>query len=266
MVMSWGSDILVDADSSELWSWLTRYTLDRSDMLVCDCQAVRVKVQQLATYADDGIVQFPWGVDLRQFAPGPDVLRLHEKPGWEGSFIILSTRAWEPIHGIDVLLSAFRQAHTSNKDLRLVLLGSGSQAEQIDQFIVDNDLQDVVYRPGQMPHLNLPDLFRAVDLFVSCTYSDGTSISLLEALATGLPVVVTDAFGNREWVLPVENGWLATAGDAGAFAHALLEAAGSDISGRKRMSALNRCIAEERANWDRNFPKLLDAYERLGEQ
>ena len=266
LVMSWGSDILMDADRNELWRWLTRYTLDRSDMLFCDSQAVCTKAQQITVYADEQIVQFPWGVNLQQFAPGPDVLRLHERQGWDDSTIILSTRAWEPIYGIDVVLSAFRQAHTTRRDLRLVLVGSGSLAEQIQGFIVQNDLQDVVYCPGQVLHSTLPDFFRAVDYYVSCTYSDGSSVSLLEALATGLPVVVTDAVGNREWVLSEENGWLATAGDAEAFAQTLLQAANLDIAERRRMSVLNRRIAEERANWDRNSVKLLDAYERFGEQ
>jgi hypothetical protein len=48
LLMSWGSDILVDADRDKMWRWMTRYALYRSDMLLCDCQAVRLKVQQLS--------------------------------------------------------------------------------------------------------------------------------------------------------------------------------------------------------------------------
>ena len=61
----------------------------------------------------------------------------------------------------------------------------------------------------------LPDYFRAADLYVSCSLSDGSSVSLFEAMATGLPVVVTEAPGNHEWVLTSDNGWLAAPGDAG---------------------------------------------------
>ena len=263
LVMSWGSDVLVDADRDEMWRWMTRYTLKRSDVLLCDCQAVRVKVQQLVPYPDERIIQFPWGIDLRRFAPGADSLGLRSRLGWENSSVILSTRSWEQIYGIDVLLETFRRAYIQNPRLRLVLLGDGSLASEIQRFIADHGLNDVVYRPRMVSHEQMPDYFRAADLYLSCTHSDGTSISLLEAMATGLPVVVTDGPGNQEWVIPGENGWLAPVRDADAFAQFLLLAADTTLAERERISHANRQIAEERADWDENFGLLLKAYDRI---
>ena len=266
LVMSWGSDMLVDADRNEIWRWMTRYTLKRSDMLLCDCRAVRVKVQQLVSYPDERIVQFPWGIDLHGFVPGVDSAGLRKRMGWEDAFVILSTRSWEQVYGIDVLLDAFRRAHAFNSRLRLVLLGDGSLASSIEQFIADHDLDDVVYRPGMVSHERLPSYYRSADLYLSCTYSDGTSISLLEAMATGLPVVVTDGPGNREWVVPGENGWLAPAGDSEACAQSLLLAADLDTIERERIRRKNREIAEQRADWNVNFTRLLEAYDRIEAQ
>ena len=266
LVMSWGSDILVDADQDEMWRWMTRYTLNRSDMLLCDCQAVRVKVQQLVPYPDERIVQFPWGIDLHRFCPGVDSLKLRTRMGWEDGFVILSTRSWEQIYGIDVLLDAFRRAHGLNPRLRLVLLGDGSLASSIEQSITNHDLDDVVYRPGMVSHERLPDYFRAADLYLSCAHSDGTSISLLEAMATGLPVVVTDGLGNREWVMPGESGWLAPPGNSEVFAQLLLLTAGLDTIEREQIYRRNRQIAEERADWDMNFARLLEAYDQIEAQ
>ena len=266
LVMSWGSDMLVDADRNEIWRWMTRYTLKRSDMLLCDCRAVRVKVQQLVSYPDERIVQFPWGIDLHGFVPGVDSAGLRKRIDWADAFVILSTRSWEQICGIDVLLDAFRRAHALNSRLRLVLLGDGSLASSIEQFITDHDLDDVVYRPGMVSHERLPDYYRAADLYVSCAHSDGTSISLLEAMATGLPVAVTDGPGNREWVVPGENGWLVPAGDSEACAQLLLLAVDLDAIERERIRRMNREIVEERADWDVNFAGLLEAYDRIEAQ
>ena len=47
----------------------------------------------------------------------------------------------------------------------------------------------------------MPKWFRAADTYISCAQSDGTSVSLLEAMATGLPLIVTDIPSNREWVV-----------------------------------------------------------------
>jgi glycosyltransferase involved in cell wall biosynthesis len=263
LVTSWGSDILVDANRDGLWRWMTCYTLKRSDMLLCDCQAVRLKVQQLVPYADRDIIQFPWGIDLNLFAPGGDSTDLKRRVGWENSFVILSTRAWEQIYGIETLLEAFRQAYSQNSRLRLLLLGNGSLVPRVHQFIADNGLDDLVYCPGMISHEQLPGYFRMADVYLSCSYSDGASISLLEAMATGLPVVVTDGPGNREWVVSGQNGWLETAGDPKAFAQALLRSVDMNPIERAQVSQRNRQVAEERANWDVNFAKLLRAYEEI---
>ena len=263
LVMSWGSDILVDSEQSEMWRWTTRYTLRNSDMLLCDCQAVRTKVQELVSYEEERIIQFPWGVDLLMFTPGVDHLGLRRNMGWEDKFIILCTRSWEQIYGIGTVLEAFDQAYSANNRLRLIMLGSGSLAPTIERFISNHNLNQVVHRPGMVRHEYVTNYFKASDLYLSCSHSDGTSVSLLEAMASGLPVVVTDGPGNREWVVSGENGWLAPASDTRAFARKILLAADLDRVARRQICRSNRLKAEKRANWDVNFTKLLDAYEQM---
>ncbi len=263
MLASWGSDILVDAERDEKLSQITNYTLKRSDMLLCDCKAVRNKVQQLITYTDDRIVQFPWGVDLNQFRQMPGSTEFRKKLGWEDDFIILSTRSWEQIYGIDVVLQCFRQAYFRNSNLRLLLLGEGSQAGKIKKYINQHDLSKVISCPGIVPEKLLPEYFSAADLYLTCSQSDGTSISLLQALATGLPVVATDIPGNREWIQPDRNGWLAPSNDWESFANIIHLSSKLSPIERNQIAEINRQIATERANWDVNFNKLLVAYDRL---
>ncbi len=263
LTVSWGSDILVDADRDDFWRWMTRYTLERSDMLLCDSLTVLEKVQQIGKYRSEDAVVFPWGVDLKEFSPGPDTLGLRERLGWQDCFVVLSTRAWNPRYGVEVLIDAFRIAHSNSPTLRLMLLGTGTLAADVRRLITSHALDDVVHYPGQMPHTQLPGFFRGADLYVSCVSNDGSSVSLLEAMASGLPVVVTDVPGNREWVETEKNGWLAPAGDSERFAQAMQKAADSPPSRLKRMGALNRQNARKRADWDRNFPQLLRAYARL---
>jgi len=263
LLTSWGSDILVDSDHNELWRWMTRYALEHSDMLLCDCNAVRVKAQQIVSYPDDCIVQFPWGIDLHKFSPGRSNLPLRSQPGWEDAFIVLSTRSWEPIYGIDVLLNGFASAYAEERKLRLVLLGSGSLAPEVNRLIELHELDGLVLRPGRISQEDIPEYFRAADLYASCAHSDGTSISLLEAMASGLPVLVTDGPGNREWVVPGENGWLAPDGNTGEVARLILDSVHLDTATRQRVVQRNRNIAEKRANWDWNAAKLLQTYDQL---
>ena len=86
---------------------------------------------------------------------------------------------------------------------------------------------------------------------------------MLEAFATGLPVVVSDLASNREWVRPGTNGWLAAVDDPDSFADAVRKAGALPAARLKRMSRRNRSLAVSRANWRKNVGKLLSLYGRL---
>jgi glycosyltransferase involved in cell wall biosynthesis len=219
-------------------------------------------VQSLVSYPDERIIQFPWGIDLQEFGPGPDRLDLRRSLGWRDAHIALATRSWEEIYGHDVLLEAFHWAHARNPRLRLVLLGDGSLSTSILQFIRDRGLDEVIHRPGRVPYDRIPEYMRAADLYVSAAQSDGTSISLVEAMATGLPVLVSDVPGNREWVDSPRSGWTPSL-DPRAFGEAWLDAASLSDADRDEIRARNRGIAVTRANWNENVTRLLEAYDRL---
>lgn len=263
LIMSWGSDLLLHANRNEEWRRATEIALRAADGLVCDCDAARTAASGFAPLPESRIAQFPWGVKRGLFSPtGP--VPPAEKPALPaGTVAFICTRAWEPFYGMDVLLKAFRRAYSSNNLLRLILLGNGSSAGYIRNFIVEHHLQEVVLVPGAVPGNKLPGWFRAATGYVSCVQADGTSVSLLEAMATGLPVIVTDNASNREWVTEGENGWLASAGSAVEFAEKLLLAAALKPEERKAISIRNQQLVERRADWDANFPRLLHLYESL---
>jgi glycosyltransferase involved in cell wall biosynthesis len=262
LAASWGSDLLVDADRTQESHDRVCFTLDRAEMLLADCHEVAHKAQALTGYPASRIVQFPWGVDLDTFKPGSDDSCLRGQFGAD-SFILLSTRNWEKNYGIQSLLEGFLAAHKAIPRLRLFLLGDGSLRSQIEAFIQENQLEDLIRMPGQVSPSNLGDYYRAADLYVSCTFSDGSSISLLEAMASGLPVIATDRASNREWVEEGSGGLLVKFGDSVSIGDAILRIASMSQEGRRNWEHRNLAIARERADWKKNFQKLLAAYENL---
>jgi glycosyltransferase involved in cell wall biosynthesis len=263
LAVSWGSDILVHADHDDLWRWLTEYTLRRSDALLCDNPAVRRRVHELVPFEADRIVEFPWGIDLDAFSPTGPESPLRSELGWEDAVIVLSTRSWEKIYGIDTLIDAFASAHAANPDMRLLLLGGGSLDGLVRERIAKSGLGGAIHTPGVLPETAMPGIYRLSDIYISCARSDGTSISLLQAMACGLPAVVTDVPGNRAWVEPGKNGWLAPADGVAGFAAALGEAAALSSEARASLAARNRAVAEARADWRANVEVLMRAYDRL---
>jgi glycosyltransferase involved in cell wall biosynthesis len=256
VAMSWGSDLLRGA-SGGLGRWAARHTLGRSDALVCDCQAVRSAALRLGM-PENMITVFPWGVDLDHFSPAAaDGLR--GRLGWERAFVLLSARAWEPGYGVEILIRGFLSAAKANPELRLLMLGDGSLRPRILRMLADAGAMDRVHLAGHVAYRELPAFYTAADLYVSASRSDGSSVSLLEAMACGLPALVSDIPGNREWVRPEAEGWWFRDGDAADLALGI-ERAYAARERRGEFGKRARETAEARANWKRNFPLLLDAY------
>ena len=261
--MSWGSDLLRDVDKNLCYRWITRFTLSRSTVLVGDCQAVRDSAVSFGC-PSERIFTFPWGINLDRFmpsaedAPAPQSLR--DRLGWQDNFVVLSLRSWEPVYGIDVLLRGFARAAQEAPQLRLLMMSGGSQAGLVHQLIQQNNLADRVYLGGQINQNDLPKIYHAADLYVSASHSDGSSVSLMEALGCGLPVLISNIPSNCEWIVDGEQGWLFSDGDDADLARKLLRAL-DEPEKRSRMGKAARILAENRADWTKNFQVLLRSYE-----
>ena len=260
--MSWGYDLLHDASRNSLWRWATQYTLTRSAIMVGDCATIRQKAISFGM-PGDRIVTFPWGVDINHYSPdgsGRNQPDRRERLGWGAeTFVLLSTRGWEPIYGVDLIARAFARLAPQRPELRLLMLGNGSLSGELRRIFRQAGVLEQVHFPGQVNQRDLPRYYRAADLYLSASHSDGTSISLLEAMACGRPALVSDIPGNREWVFQGENGWWFENGDVESLTQALLCA----IQERRRLPQMGRAarrLAEQHANWEHNFPKLLEAY------
>lgn len=258
--MSWGTDLLKETDLSAWMRWNTRYTLQHSDWLVGDCQAVKDKAESLG-FSSDRVSLFPWGIDLQQFSPKKES-KLRERLGWEDQFVILSLRSWEAVYGVDIVVKAFIQAVKYEPQLRLLLLGNGSLAPQIHQMVSTSGLEDKVSFAGQIGQTDLPVYYHNADLYVSASHSDGSSVSLMEALGCGLPVLVSNIPGNREWIEDGKTGFMFTDGDINELAQKMLSAC-RDRKEHSQIRSSARVLAEQRADWNKNFKVLMAAYDQV---
>jgi glycosyltransferase involved in cell wall biosynthesis len=266
--MSWGYDLLIDAERNATLRWATRYTLKRSAVMVGDCDTIRRKAIFYGM-PDDRIVTFPWGVEIEHFTPqdsgGPSAIggkpSLRDRFGWDDDvFVLLSTRGWEQIYGVEIIARAVARLARERSNLCLLMLGNGSQAGFIRKLFMQAGVSEQVHFPGQVSGSDLPRYYRAADLYVSASHSDGSSISLLEAMASGCPVLVSDIPGNREWVKPGVQGWWFKDGDRNDLEQSLCRVMDEERDKLPEMGRAARMLAESRADWKKNFPELFRAY------
>jgi glycosyltransferase involved in cell wall biosynthesis len=243
--------------------------LKRADLFTSDAH---VSCDKALAYGMDPnkTVIFPWGTDIEHFMPKTDRGQKTEDRESRStvhspqskSITLFCSRTWESIYGVDVLARAFVKVANANPNVNLILLGGGSQGTKIRQILTNGGVMDRVHFGGQVAQKDLPRWYHMADLYISPSHVDGSSVSLMEALASGLPCLVSDISGNKEWITDGQNGWLFRDGDAGDLTEKILYA----IKNRqlfKQISESARKTAEQKADWTKNFGKLLDVYERM---
>ena len=263
VAMSWGSDLLADARTSLGLEKMSRYTLQKSAGLLCDCRVVRQSALSFANFANNQVCLIPWGIDHPlELSTRAERNMLRQQLGWDGCTILLSVRSWESVYDIDTLVRAFSHASRKHAELRLLLLGDGSLAQDIRGLIRNEDLDHLVYMPGRIAQSSLSTYYQAADIYVTTALSDGTSVSLLEAMAHRLPVLASATAGNAEWIENNSGGWLFEPGDAAS----LEEAINVSLLNIKRFESIgseNQRIVVSRADWDRNVSDLLAFLNRI---
>ena len=254
LAMSWGYDLVMDADKNAWMQWATRHTLKRSAFFVSDANVSRDKAVAYGMDPEKTVI-FPWGTDIEHFTPKSF------KPSTSQPFTLFCSRTWESIYGVDVLAKAFVNVAVQNPDINLILLGGGSQGAKIRQILMTGGVLDRVHFGGQISQADLPRWYHMADLYISPSHVDGSSVTLMEALACGLPCLVSDIPGNKEWIEDGVNGWLFRDGDTGDLTEKILNAIKNRRS-FKKISQAARQTAEEKADWKKNFGKLLEAYDK----
>jgi glycosyltransferase involved in cell wall biosynthesis len=160
-----------------------------------------------------------------------------------------------------VMIDAFARAHREHSHIRLRLLGGGPLEPDLRRQAETLRLSDVVQFCG-FSH-DVPGFLADLDVYVTSSNAEGLPLSLLEAIATGLPVVATDVGGIPGVVRKTQSGWLSPSRNADALATAMLQAI-ADTTRRERGERARKLVAEgysaERmaADYERLYEELVD--------
>ena len=192
------------------------------------------------------------GVSMDRFTivPGAvDVERFHPRLGWQAGAFHDPARPVLLYHGrvdrrkgaldvVDAVAAIVAQrAKTVDAVLpQLVVSGIGPDVEAVRERVRAHALEAHVMLTGAAPYDTVPTVYHRGDIFLSPTYAEGFSNTILEAMACGLPVVSTHAVGVVDCLRDGENGLLVTPGDVAALAAAITQLL-DDAALRTRLAA-----------------------------
>lgn len=214
--------------------WQFRQVYDRVDLITTP---TKTAAKILAHIGIKQTVQaISCGIDCVRFSPGTpraDIKTRYKIP--TDKPIILYVGRLDQEKQIDVVIRALPIV-LQKQPAHLVLAGLGKERQNLETLVQSLGLTEHVTFTGYVPDDDLPDILRSADVFVMASLVELQSIATLEALATGLPVVLADALALPELVIAGENGYLFPPGDSEALA-AHLTAILSDETKRQAMGA-----------------------------
>jgi len=200
---------------------------------------VRASIQQLYGYPDPPLI--PNGVPTDEYAPDPDTrAQWRQAHGIEPyATVLVHVGRFAPPKNHALLIEAFAQVR-ADAPLYLLLVGGGELENAVREQVAELGLQGRVRFLGV--RADVADILRASDVFVLSSRVEGNPMSVMEAMAAGLPVVSTAVGGVPELVREGETGLLVPPNDTGALARAL-QALVDDPARRRAMGAVARQYA-----------------------
>ncbi len=215
---------------------------------------------------DSRIRQIYNGVDTTRFFPAESGRRPLPRDGFaaQDAIVIGSVGRLEAVKSPMTLMQAFlhlRESEPRVRDrLRLVLVGDGPLRHELESAAVARDMADVVWITGARD--DVPDLLRGFDLFVLPSLNEGISNTILEAMATGLPVIATNVGGNPELVRQGETGSLCWPADPLLMAASIREYLQDPDKRRDHgLAGLNRVV--QHFSLDAMVAGYIDSYKDL---
>jgi glycosyltransferase involved in cell wall biosynthesis len=174
---------------------------------------------QIRRFLGDHAVELPVGLDVDTFKPGPTQVR--ERLGWtKDHWVIGYVGRLAYVKGVDLLARAFEQVRRSAPDVRLLIVGSGEEEKKLRAGLKAELKERIVHIESDVPHDVLGEWYRAMDLFVMPSRYENYSNAVLEALACGIPFLVSDVGGNR-CLADSKGGWVFAPDSADSLVKAL---------------------------------------------
>jgi len=246
VISAWGSDVLLSPRKSWLHRKRISWTLGKADLLFADAWVITERMVEIG--ADPTIiVTIPLGVE-------PELLNHPRKtPRTGAGCTVVTNRMFEPVYRHETFIEAAIRLQSSS--VEFILIGRGSTRRALEDRVRQAGCDNHIHFRDFMTQHDLYDALANSDIYVSCSASDGTSVSLLEAMALGLYPIVTDLPANREWITDKINGRLFSVGDAEALARIITEV-GNERDRWREIGERNKAIISERALWPENMAEV----------
>lgn len=225
---------------------VSRFVLSRSEQVICVSAAAETIAQSLGA-KQTTVVQN--AVDIEEFSPSPTA---------EKSLLYIGRLVRN--NGIQDLFTALPGIVDAHPDLKVHLVGSGPLEETVEETIQTLGLSDSVRIYDYVEDIS--EMYELASVFCRPSYSEGLPLTMLEAMASGVPPVITSIAGVPEVVTDRETGILLEPGNPDDIEQAIIELF-DDSAFREQLSQNAHEYVVENLTWEQRTKKVIQAYEKV---
>ena len=251
VITAWGSDVLL---VPPIRKPIVRFILSKADVLTCDGDNTTQALIKLGVPARK-IKRVLFGTDVDKFKPEDNA------PGLNNT--VISLRSLEPVYNIETLVRAAAIVLKDNPQARFNILGDGSQKQYLAGLADSLGISQAIKFSGLVKNDELPGILRSAGIYVSVSLSDsGLAASTAEAMASGLPAIVTDTGDNRKWVEENKGGFVIPVKNPQILAEKIAYML-NNAQEMSKFGSFNRSIIEKNNNYYLEMKKMENIYQAM---
>lgn len=214
--------------------------INRCTAIVCDCDYIESEIRNRFAFKGE-ILKIAYGCDQRKFMDTP----FHDSPEMR----IISTRNWTPIHSNQSSIAALEKLKSNGVNFQAKFYGAGPELTQTLIDSVGLQFSKDIQFLGKFNSEELPKYLSESEIYISASISDGSSVSLLEAMTAGRICVCRDFPSNREWINDGQNGFLFSSPDE--LSKILAKISKLNYEEKLAISSAAKKTVKHRANWEK---------------
>lgn len=254
IISVWGSDIYEFPNQSNFNKKFLINILKDADAV---CSTSKDMAEEVKKYYDKEVLITPFGVDLKAFNCITPILS-------KKSITIGITKNLEKVYGINYLIEAFAELckEWEKHDLRLLIVGNGTERENLEKLCKEKNISDKVTFTGNVDNDKIPEYINLMDIVCMPSLSESFGVAAVEAGACGRPVVASKVGGLKEVIIHGYNGYLVEPGSVEDIKNNL-KLMLQDEKKLLEMGKKSRRYMEENYDWIKNANVVKNLYEKL---
>jgi glycosyltransferase involved in cell wall biosynthesis len=256
VISAWGTDVMKFPQKNFINKSILKYNLNKSDTICATSNTIKDFLSQITNKHIDVI---PFGVDTTVFCK-MEVTSLFE----DSSFVIGCIKALESLYNVDVLIKAFSvlKLKLIDKSLKLLIIGVGSQENELKQLVKNLNLLDDVIFTGRIPFSEVSNYFNMIDVLANLSDYESFGVSVIESMACEKPVIATNTGGLKEIIENEQFGSLVEIGNVSQTAQEIEKyLLDSDLKEKVGLAARKKVI--EKYNWINNVQEMISLYKNM---